>query len=122
LTKWWCYSNDLQEVILGKAIKQLDLSLEEIVVITMECTISARGQGPRTSESGAPTTTIQLYLVQVVSRSPGENLLDYDGNLDNLGYVNQYGLSRKHIFDSVQDSLKRLQPDYVDTVKCSYTL
>ncbi|KAH8921725.1 Aldo/keto reductase [Atractiella rhizophila] len=30
------------------------------------------------------------------------------------GYVNQYGASRKHIFDAVQASLKRLQVDYID--------
>jgi len=33
--------------------------------------------------------------------------------------VNQYGQSRKHIFDSVQLSLKRLQLDYIDVLQCS---
>jgi aryl-alcohol dehydrogenase-like predicted oxidoreductase len=33
--------------------------------------------------------------------------------------VNQYGQSRKHIFDSVQQSLKRLQLDYIDVLQCS---
>jgi aryl-alcohol dehydrogenase-like predicted oxidoreductase len=33
--------------------------------------------------------------------------------------VNQYGQSRKHIFDSVQKSLKRLQLDYIDVLQCS---
>ncbi|KAJ7227735.1 aryl-alcohol dehydrogenase [Mycena haematopus] len=32
--------------------------------------------------------------------------------------VNQHGLSRKHIFDSVRDSLKRLQLDYIDLLQC----
>lgn len=41
------------------------------------------------------------------------------GDPDNLGYVNQHGLSRKHIFDSVQHSLKRLQLDYIDVLQCS---
>jgi hypothetical protein len=33
--------------------------------------------------------------------------------------VNQYGQSRKHIFDSVQQSLKRLQLEYIDVLQCS---
>ncbi|KAK0443543.1 Aldo/keto reductase [Armillaria borealis] len=37
---------------------------------------------------------------------------------DSNGYVNQYGLSRKHIFDSVKRSLDRLQLDYVDVLYC----
>lgn len=32
--------------------------------------------------------------------------------------VNQQGLSRKHIFDSIRASLKRLQLDYVDVLQC----
>jgi len=35
-----------------------------------------------------------------------------------LGYVNQSGLSRKHIFESVKHSLDRLQLDYVDVLQC----
>jgi len=35
-----------------------------------------------------------------------------------LGYVNQNGLSRKHIFESVKHSLDRLQLDYVDVLQC----
>ncbi|KAH9080345.1 Aldo/keto reductase [Lactarius deliciosus] len=84
------YSNGLSEVILGKAIKQLNLPREEIVVMTK--------------------------LHHVVARSPGEQL--FSDNVDNLGYVNQYGQSRKHIFDSVQHSLKRLQLDYIDVLQC----
>ena len=49
---------------------------------------------------------------------------DYDTNTlgitdhESAGYVNQRGLSRKHIFDSVQASLKRLQLDYIDVLQC----
>ncbi|KAJ7085004.1 aryl-alcohol dehydrogenase [Mycena crocata] len=32
--------------------------------------------------------------------------------------VNQRGLSRKHIFDSVKNSLERLQLDYIDLLQC----
>lgn len=39
-------------------------------------------------------------------------------NKDKAGYVNQYGLSRKHIFDSVKASLERLQLDYIDVLQC----
>jgi len=53
-----------------------------------------------------------------VSRKPGE-LLWGSQDSDSIGYVNQYGQSRKHIFDSVQQSLKRLQLDYIDVLQCS---
>ncbi|KAJ6512274.1 aryl-alcohol dehydrogenase [Mycena vulgaris] len=36
----------------------------------------------------------------------------------NARTANQTGLSRKHIFDSVRDSLKRLQLDYIDLLQC----
>ncbi|PBK75304.1 Aldo/keto reductase [Armillaria solidipes] len=39
-------------------------------------------------------------------------------DLDGMGYVNQYGLGRKHIFDSVKYSLERLQLDYIDVLQC----
>jgi len=38
--------------------------------------------------------------------------------LDEKGFVNQHGLSRKHIFDSVKKSLERLQLDYIDVLQC----
>jgi aryl-alcohol dehydrogenase-like predicted oxidoreductase len=37
---------------------------------------------------------------------------------DSHGFVNQCGLSRKHIFDSVKHSLRRLQLDYIDVLQC----
>ncbi|KAF5383421.1 hypothetical protein D9757_006128 [Collybiopsis confluens] len=71
------YSNGLSEVILGKAIKQLNLPRPEIVVMT-KC-------------------------FMVVARSPGEVYLGNAIDLaDTVGYVNQHGLSRKvggHRFD-----------------------
>jgi len=39
-------------------------------------------------------------------------------NADKEGYVNQHGLSRKHIFESIKHSLERLQLDYVDVLQC----
>ncbi|KAG8893841.1 hypothetical protein FRC00_009956, partial [Tulasnella sp. 408] len=38
--------------------------------------------------------------------------------LERRGYANQFGLSRKHIFDSIKRSLERLQLEYVDVLQC----
>lgn len=35
-----------------------------------------------------------------------------------MGIINQIGLNRKHIFDGVKASLKRLQLDYIDVLQC----
>ncbi|KAK5378904.1 hypothetical protein LTR20_010404 [Exophiala xenobiotica] len=40
-----------------------------------------------------------------------------DDEKDNNGYLNQYGLSRKHIFESIDASLKRLDLLYVDLLQ-----
>ncbi|KAI9440513.1 aryl-alcohol dehydrogenase [Lactarius indigo] len=87
------YSNGLSEVYLGNVIKAPNLPREEIVVMT------------------------KLFLAvgkigdeAMWMRSPAE--------LDKIGFVNQYGLSRKHIFDSVKKSLERLQLDYIDVLQC----
>ncbi|KZT33901.1 Aldo/keto reductase [Sistotremastrum suecicum HHB10207 ss-3] len=86
------YSNGLSEVILGKAIKEFDLPRDEIVVMTK--VFFTVGKTPPTSFfQGGPTP-------------------------DESGYVNQHGLSRKHIFDSVKKSLERLQLDYIDVLQC----
>jgi len=84
------YSNGESEIILGKAIKELKLPREEIVVLTK--------------------------LFGCVGRN-GKNTNKFPDK-DKAGYVNQYGLSRKHIFDSVKASLKRLQLDYIDVYQC----
>jgi len=84
------YSYGESEIVLGKAIKQLNLPREEIVVMT------------------------KLYAT--LGRTKSENLMGV--NVDELGYVNQHGLSRKHIFDSVKASLERLQLDHIDLLQC----
>ncbi|KAF8698332.1 Aldo kereductase, partial [Rhizoctonia solani] len=84
------YSNGESERILGKAIKQLSLPRDEIVVMT------------------------KVY--GIVKREPG--ILMPGPEADAAGYVNQYGLSRKHIFESIKHSLERLQLDYVDVLQC----
>ncbi|KAJ7685294.1 NADP-dependent oxidoreductase domain-containing protein [Mycena polygramma] len=86
------YSNGLSEVVLGKAIKQFNLPRDEIVVMT------------------------KVYFV--VGREPNVSFFNSAESPDNAGYANQYGLSRKHIFDSVKHSLERLQLDYIDVLQC----
>ncbi|CAE7089580.1 unnamed protein product [Rhizoctonia solani] len=89
------YSNGLSEVILGKAIKQFNLPRDEIVVLT-------KVYFPVGKEYSVPSTS----------------LAGGDPELESQGYTNQFGLSRKHIFDSIKRSLGRLQLDYVDVLQC----
>ncbi|RPD55339.1 oxidoreductase [Lentinus tigrinus ALCF2SS1-7] len=84
------YSNGLSEVILGSAIKKLSLPREELVIMT-------KVYFPVASDTG-----IHTYF-----HDPQE-----------LGIINQLGLNRKHIFDAVKASLKRLQLDYIDVLQC----
>ncbi|KAJ6569793.1 aryl-alcohol dehydrogenase [Mycena vulgaris] len=85
------YSNGESEIILGKAIKQFNLPRDEIVIMT------------------------KVYAI--VGKEPSVGFFKGE-NPDNAGYVNQHGLSRKHIFDSVKHSLERLQLDCIDVLQC----
>ncbi|KAI0328025.1 oxidoreductase [Cubamyces sp. BRFM 1775] len=84
------YSNGLSEVILGNAIKKYNLPREELVIMTKLYGVVA------------PQTNVNAF-----TKSPLE-----------FGIINQHGLNRKHIFDSVKASLKRLQLDYIDVLQC----
>lgn len=86
------YSNGASEVILGKAIKAHNLPRDEIVVLT------------------------KVYFP--VGREGKSIAFEPSAVLEATGYVNQHGLSRKHIFESVKHSLRRLQLDYVDVLQC----
>ncbi|KAG2197165.1 hypothetical protein INT47_009472 [Mucor saturninus] len=81
------YSNGESERILGKAIQKFNMPRSRIVIAT------------------------KVYFT--VDKDISNNLLGkkLDGQSE---YVNSYGLSRKHIFDSVEGSLKRLGVDYID--------
>lgn len=84
------YSNGQSEVMLGKAIKQLNLPRDEVVVMT------------------------KLF-------SPVFKDVSVDGytvRSEDFMVINQKGLNRKHIFDSVKASLERLQLDYIDVLQC----
>ncbi|GAB1522966.1 hypothetical protein RhiTH_006095 [Rhizoctonia solani] len=89
------YSNGLSEVIVGKAIKKYNLPRDEIVILTK----------------------VMLPVGKEHNLS-SEALFVGDAELEAKGYTNQFGLSRKHIFDSVKRSLERLQLDYVDVLQC----
>ncbi|KAF8340168.1 aryl-alcohol dehydrogenase [Amanita rubescens] len=86
------YSNGVSEIVLGKAIKQFNLPRDEIVVMT------------------------KVYFA--VPESPVLSFMKTGLPPDEYGFVNRHGLSRKHIFDSVKASLKRLQLDYIDVLQC----
>ncbi|KAL5044291.1 hypothetical protein BDW71DRAFT_101830 [Aspergillus fruticulosus] len=86
------YSAGESERILGRAIKKYNWRREKIVIAT---------------KVWAP-----------VSRDPEEAPHRWgEEERDEKGYVNQYGLSRKHIFDSIDESLRRLELDYVDLLQ-----
>ncbi|KAG1822895.1 aryl-alcohol dehydrogenase [Suillus subaureus] len=61
----------------------------------------------------------KIVVYRVVGRTPSERLSKPGVRPDQLGYVNQRGLSRKHIFASIKKSLERLQLDYVDVLSCN---
>ncbi|KAJ9196504.1 hypothetical protein DTO164E3_6304 [Paecilomyces variotii] len=85
------YSSGKSEEILGKAIKTYGWRRENIVIATK--------------------------LWAPVGRGSEQPMSMTDDEKDNAGYVNQYGLSRKHIFESIEASLQRLDLPYVDLLQ-----
>lgn len=88
------YSHGTSEIVLGKALKAIGAPRESYIVMT---------------KFYAPVAPNQEMSLQ--------QILSYE-NPDLYGLVNQYGASRKHIFDAVKASLKRLDLEYVDVLQC----
>jgi len=89
------YSNGVSEEILGKAIREFNWPRENVVIATKVWAPVGHVRGDDFEDP--------------LKFSPDER--------DAKGYINAYGLSRKHIFDSVDASLKRLQLDYIDLLQ-----
>jgi aryl-alcohol dehydrogenase-like predicted oxidoreductase len=82
------YSNGDSEIALGKALRELNAPRGRVVIAT------------------------KVYFpVYPTTEEFGKGNIDLESNPD---MVNGYGLSRKHIFDAVDASLKRLGVDYID--------
>jgi len=79
------YTDGGSERILGTCIKELGIPRNEVVIAT-------KLFAPMTRASRAGTAHAQIRPI----------------------LVNNYGLSRKHIFDAVEGSLERLQTNYID--------
>ncbi|ORY72240.1 NADP-dependent oxidoreductase domain-containing protein [Leucosporidium creatinivorum] len=75
------YSDGDSERLVGRAVRELQIPREELVLLT------------------------KVYYPVAKEATP-------------VGNVNQQGLSRKHIFQSVRASLERLQMDYIDVLQC----
>jgi len=89
------YSNGVSEEILGKAIRTYNWRRENIVIATkVWATVGHRDNG---------------VFEDPLSMSVEER--------ERNGYLNSFGLSRKHIFDSVDASLKRLGLEYIDLLQ-----
>lgn len=88
------YSNGVSEKILGKAIKKYNFPRGKIVIATKLYGVC--------SEEDIAFRAIGFTQDQI--------------ERDN-GYLNYNGLSRKHIFDSVEASLRRLDLDYIDLLQ-----
>jgi aryl-alcohol dehydrogenase-like predicted oxidoreductase len=84
------YSNGLSEQILGQSLKDLGLPRDEVVVATK---VYGRMMDIPTADAA------DKIQAEAVRRNGARNIT---------------GLSRKHIFDAVDESLKRLQLDHID--------
>ena len=85
------YSNGVSEQILGKAIKKFGWRRENLVIATKVFGMVGRGT---------------------------ENAMKFNQEERELnGYINQFGSSREHIFESVDASLKRLELEYIDLLQ-----
>ncbi|KUJ13876.1 Aldo/keto reductase [Mollisia scopiformis] len=92
------YSNGVSEEILGKAIKKYNWRRENLAIATkLWSPVGYRKE----NENGRWDDALAMSVEE----------------RDRKGYLNMYGLSRKHIFDSVNASLKRLDLEYIDLLQ-----
>ena len=82
------YSNGVSEIIIGKALKHYSISRSKVVIMT------------------------KLYYPVLEGTDLRQSPANNEGDL-----VNQMGLSRKHIFDAVEGSLRRLGTSYIDILQ-----
>lgn len=83
------YANGLSETVLGQAIRKLGIPRDELVIATK---VFGRFQ----------------------HAWPGQTVTATDEQVRRFANANLWGLSRKHIFDAIDASLRRLEMDYVD--------
>ena len=87
------YSNGASEIVIGKALKRFNIPPRKVVILS-KCYF------PINEGSGKRTTPV----------NDGPN-------------VNQMGLSRKHILEAVDDSLRRLDTNYIgSSIHCDVAL
>ncbi|GIC90785.1 aldo/keto reductase [Aspergillus udagawae] len=86
------YSHGLSEEIIGKALKKYSIPRHRVVILT-KCYFGVTDEG---NEGTMP-------LISACGRNDGD-------------WVNRVGLSRKHIFDAVDASVKRLGT-YIDVLQ-----
>ncbi|TRM68872.1 NADP-dependent oxidoreductase domain-containing protein [Schizophyllum amplum] len=84
------YSNGDSERVLAKFIAQNNIPREEIIIATKCYNIVGKGA----------EQNVMLFITPAVK--------------DRKEYINQYGLSRASIFNSVEGSLARLNTSYID--------
>ncbi|BFZ57600.1 hypothetical protein PYCC9005_004652 [Savitreella phatthalungensis] len=89
------YSNGKSEEVLGKALKQHSIPREQVVILT-KCFFGVADDG---------TSNIMGKPSAVVDEQFGAQ------------YINRIGLSRKHIIEAVDASLKRLDTGYIDVLQ-----
>lgn len=85
------YSNGKSEELIGKFIKKYNIPRDRIVILT------------------------KLYF-PVDATTPNFKLSNYETDFPKYEYVNSQGLSRKHIFDAVSNSMERLGT-YIDVLQ-----
>jgi aryl-alcohol dehydrogenase-like predicted oxidoreductase len=100
---WLTYGSSVDVQGAGACVRR---ALESGVILVDSADVYARGEGERVlGEVLAPVRRSDYVLATKVFWPMSEN-------------PNDRGLSRKHVFESIHGSLKRLRTDYVDLYQC----